>query len=37
LAIGVEAYFDKPVRLSELRGAVQRLLGPALALDREVD
>ena len=30
LAIGVEAYFDKPVRLSELRGAVQRLLGPAL-------
>jgi CheY-like chemotaxis protein len=29
LAIGVEAYFDKPVRLSELRGAVQRLLGPA--------
>jgi len=37
LAIGVEAYFDKPVRLSELRGAVQRLLGPALALDGEVD
>jgi CheY-like chemotaxis protein len=30
LAIGVEAYFDKPVRLSELRGAVKRLLGPAL-------
>jgi CheY-like chemotaxis protein len=30
LAIGVEAYFDKPVRLSELRGAIQRLLGPAL-------
>jgi CheY-like chemotaxis protein len=29
LAIGVEAYFDKPVRLSELRGAVQRLLGSA--------
>ena len=25
LAIGVEAYFDKPVRLSELRGTVQRL------------
>ena len=37
LAIGVEAYFDKPVRLSELRGAVQRLLGPALALDGEVN
>lgn len=37
LAIGVEAYFDKPVRLSELRRAVQRLLGPALALDGEVD
>ena len=30
LAIGVEAYFDKPVRLSELRGAVQRLLGQAV-------
>jgi len=30
LALGVEAYFDKPVRLSELRGAVQRLLGSAL-------
>ena len=37
LAIGVEAYFDKPVRLSYLRGAIQRLLGPALALDGEVD
>lgn len=37
LAIGVEAYFDKPVRLSDLRGAVQRLLGPALALDGEID
>ena len=37
LAIGVEAYFDKPVRLSELRGAVQRLLGPGWALDGEVD
>jgi DNA-binding response OmpR family regulator len=37
LAIGVDAYFDKPVRLRELRGAVQRLLGPALALDGEVD
>jgi CheY-like chemotaxis protein len=35
LAIGVEAYFDKPVRLSELKGAVQRLLGTAL--DGEVD
>ena len=30
LAIGVEAYFDKPVRLSELIGAVRRLLDPAL-------
>jgi len=30
LAIGVEAYFDKPVRLSDLMGAVRRLLGPAL-------
>src|SRR6267378_4907458 len=30
LAIGVEAYFDKPVRISELKGAVRRLLGPAL-------
>ncbi|HEY6262503.1 MAG TPA: response regulator [Nitrospiraceae bacterium] len=30
LAIGVEAYFDKPVRLSELKGAVRRLLGPVL-------
>lgn len=29
-AIGVEAYFDKPFRLSELRGAIRRLLGPAL-------
>jgi CheY-like chemotaxis protein len=35
LALGVEAYFDKPVRLSELKGAVRRLLGPAL--DGEVD
>jgi len=35
LAIGVEAYFDKPGRLSELKGAVQRLLGTAL--DGEVD
>jgi CheY-like chemotaxis protein len=35
LAIGVEAYFDKPVRLSDLIGAVRRLLGPAL--DGEVD
>ncbi len=26
LALGVKAYFDKPVRLSELRGAIQRLL-----------
>jgi len=37
LALGVEAYFDKPVRLSELRGTVQRLLGTALAVDGEVD
>jgi len=37
LAVGVDAYFDKPVRLSELRGAIQRLLGPALALDGEAD
>lgn len=26
LALGVDAYFDKPVRLSELREAIQRLL-----------
>lgn len=31
LAIGVEAYFDKPVRLSDLRAAIRRLLGPACA------
>lgn len=37
LAVGVDVYFDKPVRLSELRGAVQRLLGPAVASDGEVD
>jgi CheY-like chemotaxis protein len=30
MAMGVEAYFDKPVRLSELKDAVRRLLGPAL-------
>ena len=30
LAIGVEAYFDKPVRLSELKRTVRRLLGPVL-------
>jgi CheY-like chemotaxis protein len=35
LAIGVEAYFDKPVRISELKGAVRRLLGPAL--DGKID
>lgn len=29
LALGVEAYFDKPVRLSEVKEAVRRLLGPA--------
>jgi CheY-like chemotaxis protein len=27
LAIGVEAYFNKPVRIGELKGAVRRLLG----------
>jgi CheY-like chemotaxis protein len=27
LALGVEVYFDKPVRISELKGAVRRLLG----------
>lgn len=30
LAMGVKAYFDKPVRLSELREAVRRLLSPVL-------
>jgi CheY-like chemotaxis protein len=30
LALGIEAYFDKPVRISELKDAVRRLLGPAL-------
>ena len=35
LALGVEAYFDKPVRISELKEAVRRLLGPAL--DEEID
>ncbi len=30
LAIGVEAYFDKPVRLSELKAVVRRLLGQAV-------
>ena len=35
LAIGVEAYFDKPVRLSELKEAVRRLLDQAL--DGEID
>ncbi len=30
LAMGVEAYFNKPVRIGELKGAIQRLLGPAL-------
>ena len=29
LAIGVEAYFDKPVRISELKEAVKNLLAPA--------
>jgi CheY-like chemotaxis protein len=29
-AIGVEAYFDKPFRLSELRSAIRRLLGSVL-------
>ena len=30
LALGVEAYFDKPVRLSELKRTIRRLLGPVL-------
>jgi len=30
LSMGVEAYFDKPVRIRELKEAVRRLLGPAL-------
>lgn len=30
LALGVEAYFDKPVRLSELKETVRRLIGPAV-------
>jgi CheY-like chemotaxis protein len=30
VALGVEAYFDKPVRLSELKGTIRRLLGPVL-------
>lgn len=30
LALGVEAYFDKPIRISELKEAVRRLLRPAL-------
>lgn len=30
LALGVEAYFDKPIRISELKETVRRLLGPAL-------
>ena len=30
LALGVEAYFDKPVRLSELKGTIRRLLDTAL-------
>lgn len=35
LAIGIEAYFDKPVHISELKGAIRRLLGPAL--DGDID
>jgi CheY-like chemotaxis protein len=35
LALGVEAYFDKPVRISELKEAVRRLLGQAL--DGDID
>lgn len=35
LALGVEAYFDKPVRISELKEAVRRLL--ATASDGEID
>jgi len=34
LSIGVEAYFDKPVRISELIETVRRLLG--LALDGNI-
>jgi CheY-like chemotaxis protein len=30
LALGVDAYFDKPVRISDLKKAVVRLLGPVL-------
>ena len=30
LALGVEAYFDKPIRISELTEAVRRLFGPTL-------
>jgi CheY-like chemotaxis protein len=30
LALGVDAYFDKPVRISELKGAIRRLLDPGL-------
>lgn len=30
LAMGVEAYFNKPVRIGELKGTIRRLLGPAL-------
>ncbi len=29
LAMGVAAYFDKPLRMAELRGAIMRLLGPS--------
>ncbi len=35
LALGVEAYFDKPVRLHELKEAVRRLLSPSR--DGEID
>lgn len=28
LALGVSAYFDKPLRMSELRAKVQEILGP---------
>ncbi len=30
LAMGVAAYFDKPLRLADLRAAIKELLGPSL-------
>ena len=29
LALGVAAYFDKPLRISDLRTKVQEILGPS--------